>query len=577
MDGGRVAQQEYYEQANPDLLYRIPVNAGVVLEVGCGAGALGAAFKAINPTATVVGLELMAGPAEQARQRLDHVLTVNVDDTPRPALPSSVGPVDCLVYGDVLEHLRDPAAVLQQQLGWLAPDGLLLACIPNVQHWSVLANLLAGQWPQLDQGLFDRTHLRWFTRSSIVALLEGSGLVVHDITPRIFQPGQAQAFVQQLAPALPGLGIDPQVLLAGMSPLQYVVRAGRRPAPPLLLSGLMMQPQAGMTDVRMLQPLRSVASSPGVLLELSHRDLQLQPASSDLPRLLIWQRPLLTADASLQQLRQLLQAGYVVVNEFDDDPDHFPAIAAHGQLTFTGVHAVQVSTAELAAVIRPHNQEVAVFENAVEALPALAANTWPQPGDGQPLRLFFGALNRQADWAPWLEALNMVLEADPGGWAVEVVHDQDFFAGLTTSTKRFTPTCDYATYRRVMASCHVAFLPLADTPFNRKKSDLKLVEAASHGLAVLANPVVYGPLLADGRMGQLFANSKELITTLQQWRAQPQQARQLGLAGHQWVGQQRLQRQQSKRRLAWYQQLWQRREVLTAALLARVPELVDAP
>jgi len=567
------AQQAYYEQANPDLLYRIPVNAGVVLEVGCGAGALGAAYKALNPDAIVVGLELMVGPAERARQRLDHVLTVNVEDTPAPALPAGVGPVDCLVYGDVLEHLRDPAAVLQQQLGWLATDGLLLACIPNVQHWSVLANLLAGQWPQLDQGLFDRTHLRWFTRSSIVELLQGAGLVVHDITPRIFQPQQAQAFLQQLAPALPGMGIDAEQLLARLSPLQYVVRAGRRAAPPLLLSGLLMQPQAGMTDVRMLQPLRSVASSPGVLLELSHQGLQLQPASSTLPRLLIWQRPLLTAKESLLQLRQLLQAGYVVVNEFDDDPNHFPAIAANGHLTFTAVHAVQVSTAELAAVIRPHNPEVAVFENAVDALPALSSNHWPEAGDGQPLRLFFGALNRQADWAPWLEALNQLLTANPSGWEVEVVHDQAFFSGLATAAKRFTPTCDYATYRKVMASCHVAFLPLADTPFNRKKSDLKLVEAASHGLAVLASPVVYGPLLADGRMGQLFASNEELITTLQRWRAHPDEAQQLGIIGHQWVGQQRLQRLQSERRLAWYQQLWQRREELNAALLARVPEL----
>ncbi len=61
----------YYEQANPDLLYRIPVNASVVLEVGCGGGALGAAYKAINPDATYVGLELMEQPAARARQRLD--------------------------------------------------------------------------------------------------------------------------------------------------------------------------------------------------------------------------------------------------------------------------------------------------------------------------------------------------------------------------------------------------------------------------------------------------------------------------------------------------------------------------
>jgi glycosyltransferase involved in cell wall biosynthesis len=189
------------------------------------------------------------------------------------------------------------------------------------------------------------------------------------------------------------------------------------------------------------------------------------------------------------------------------------------------------------------------------------------------LRLFFGALNREADWAPWLAALNAVLEAEPAGWEVEVVHDRLFFEGVATSAKHFTPTCSYATYRQLMAQCHVAFLPLADTPFNRKKSDLKLVEAASHGLAVLASPVVYGPLLVDGRIGRLFASASELQQILRQWRAAPAEAKQLGEAGHRWVRQCRLQHQQSQRREAWYRQLWQQREMLTASLLQRVPEL----
>jgi SAM-dependent methyltransferase/glycosyltransferase involved in cell wall biosynthesis len=567
-------KQSYYEGANPDLLYRIPVNACVVLEVGCGAGGLGAAYKAINPNVTYIGLEYMEEPAALARHRLDHVLTVDVEQNPTPQLPiPSSASVDCLVYGDVLEHLRDPLAVLQQQLQWLKPDGVVLACIPNVQHWSVLAQLLAGRWPQEDQGLFDRTHLRWFTQASVVELITAAGLTLHDITPRIFAPQQAQAFVQQLAPALPGLGIDPQALLTGVSPLQYVVRAGRHPAAPLLLSGLLMQPQVGMNDVRMIQPLRSVASCPGVAVELSHEGIKLLPADSAIPRILIFQRQSLSYEHALPMLRKALAAGYVLVSEFDDDPEHFPAIPANRYLNFTAMHAVQVSTAPLAEVIRSHNPEVEMFENAVEYLPPLANRPWPQQGDGQPLRLFFGALNRQADWEPWMAALNAALAADPGGWLVEVVHDQAFFDALQTPHKCFTPTCAYATYREVMGRCHVAFLPLADTRFNRMKSDLKLVEAASHGLAVLASPVVYGPPLAERGLGQVWCGAEQLQTTLQRWRADPVQAEALGAAGRAWVQAERLQRSQSGRREAWYRQLWQRRAELTTRLLERVPEL----
>jgi 2-polyprenyl-3-methyl-5-hydroxy-6-metoxy-1,4-benzoquinol methylase len=569
----------YYDQVNPDLLYRIPVWAKCVLEVGCGAGALGAAYKTINPEATVVGLELNPEQAESARTRIDHVITGDVDRHATPSLPAGLGtgasPVDCLVYGDVLEHLRDPEAVLRQQLQWLAPDGLVVACIPNVQHWSVFLQLFSGHWPQQDQGLFDRTHLRWFTRESIIQLMQRCGLVVHDITPRIFRPEQAKAVVDALAPALPALGVDSQALLQGMSPLQYVVRAGRQPARPLLLSGLMLKPHLGMNEVRMLQPLRSVASTAGVVMELSHEQLALVPASSDLPRVLIFQRQALTYANSLPLLRNALHSGAVLVGEYDDDPSRYPDTAANHYLKFRAMHAMQVSTVPLAETIRPHNPETVVFDNAVESLPPHPV-TWPEPGDGQPLRLFFGAANRGADWAPWMAALNQVLAADPSGWWVEVVHDQPFFEALHTQQKTFTPTCGYQRYQEVMGRCHVAFLPLADTPFNRMKSDLKLVEAASFGLAALASPVVYGDTFASGCAGVLFHSEQELMAALLQFRADPQSGCQLGLAARSWVRDHRLQKFQSRRREQWYRQLWQRREELTAALLERVPELRQA-
>ena len=577
-DPSKKQNNSYYERANPDLLFRIPVQARRVLEVGCGAGALGAAYKRINPDAQVVGLELNAQQAERARTHLDHVLNVDVDHTPTPPLPDGLGsaqaPFDCLVYGDVLEHLREPQEVLRQQLKWLAADGLVLACIPNVQHWSVLLNLLAGRWPQQDQGLFDRTHLRWFTRDSMIKLMQSCGLKVYDITPRVFQPDQARALVDKLAPVLPQLGIDTKALLAGVSPLQYVIRAGRRPVEPLLISGMMLKAQLAMNDVRMIQPLRSVASSPGVVMELTHQQPRLLPASSEMPRILIFQRQGFTHAKSLPQLRMALRSGTVLVGEFDDDPNHFPTIAANHHLPFKAMHAMQVSTEPLAEEMRQYNPEVATFPNAIEILPAQTI-TWPTPGNGQPLRLFFGAANRGADWAPWIDALNQVFNADRDGWWVEVVHDQAFFDALQTPCKTFTPTCSYAKYKQVMARCHVAFLPLADTRFNRMKSDLKFVEAASHGLAVVASDVVYGASLEQGQTGVTVSRPSELMDCLREWRHHPERGERIGLQARAWVSRCRLQKHQSAQREAWYRQLWSKREQLTAALLERVPELRD--
>ncbi|MEI8358139.1 MAG: methyltransferase domain-containing protein, partial [Deltaproteobacteria bacterium] len=187
----------------------------LAVEVGCGAGALGAAFKAICPEVVYVGLEQVEEAASRAAGRLDHVLRADAED-PALVLPD-LPPLDCLIYGDVLEHLKDPWTTLRRHAALLHDEGVLLACVPNVQHWSVLANLLQGRWPLADEGLFDRTHLRWFTRESLGELVASCGLQLQELAPRIFQRERAEAFVAQLEPALAGLGVDRQRLLEGLA------------------------------------------------------------------------------------------------------------------------------------------------------------------------------------------------------------------------------------------------------------------------------------------------------------------------------------------------------------------------
>ena len=69
----------YYEQVNPDLLWRIPPTASTILEIGCGSGALGRAYKAINPQARYMGIEIETSPAERAKQSLDEVVNGNIE------------------------------------------------------------------------------------------------------------------------------------------------------------------------------------------------------------------------------------------------------------------------------------------------------------------------------------------------------------------------------------------------------------------------------------------------------------------------------------------------------------------
>ena len=563
---------DYFGNINPDLLNRIPQSASRILEVGCGNGALGAAYKTLNPMSTYVGVEYVPEAAEAARGSLDCVICGDVED-PELGIPQVDGKkYDCLVYGDVLEHLRDPWVVLQRHLGLLSDHGLVLACITNAQHWSVVANLLAGQWPLLDQGLFDRSHLRWFTRNTILEWFRTLELNIHDFQPRIFGLDKSKEFVGKLIPALNNLQLEPQRVLEGMAPLQYVIAASRKSRSSLLVEGFSAVQPRSMAEVRLTQPLRAMASCPAVQCSVHLNEMRLGPAVDHLQRILIWQRQIFRlTPAHLEQIRNITQNGYLLIIDWDDDPDHWSAIAEDNYISFKMVHAVQVSTPKLAKKIRQWNPNVAVFPNMIERLYPLN----PVPREAEGLRMFFGALNREKDWGPLMDDLNSVFRSAPRFWSVSVVHDRQFFEmlDLPDSQKKFLPQCSHADYIKEMSKCDFAFLPLADTSFNHFKSDLKALEAAANGLAVLASPVVYEASVRPGQTGEVFHTPSELVAHLNAWRANPAVVREMGLKGRRWVASERMCAYQVEQRETWYRQLADNREQLNRQLLERVPQL----
>jgi len=217
-----------HDQANHDLLRMVPDAVRRVVEVGCSSGATGAAFLGAHPQCEYIGIEVVPEYAQAARARVTEVRLADIERMESGDF-AALFPVDCWIFGDVLEHLYDPWKTLRSLGPSLAEGACIVACIPNAQHWSVQARLAVGAFEYEAEGLLDRTHIRFFTRRTIVDLFHSTGYQVEAMAARVFPEGprraQAMPAIRALAAAL---GEAPEVAERDATPLQYVVRARRR-------------------------------------------------------------------------------------------------------------------------------------------------------------------------------------------------------------------------------------------------------------------------------------------------------------------------------------------------------------
>ncbi len=163
--------RSYYEQSRPELIAQLPAGPlGRLLDVGCGAGGVGRALR--DRVDFLAGIELDAEAGASAREIYDQVLIGRVEDL----VQALAGAFDTILAYDLLEHLADPAELLRRLRGVATEGGILHVSVPNARHWTLVRDLVArGTFGYTDWGHRDRTHLRWFTRADLVALLEEGG------------------------------------------------------------------------------------------------------------------------------------------------------------------------------------------------------------------------------------------------------------------------------------------------------------------------------------------------------------------------------------------------------------------
>ncbi|MBR8834993.1 MAG: class I SAM-dependent methyltransferase [Stigonema ocellatum SAG 48.90 = DSM 106950] len=155
-----------------------------LIDFGCATGYL--AQLLVNKGCQVTGVEVNSKAAKVAEEYCEEVIVADLDFVSvAEIVPGQV--FDVAVFGDILEHLRDPWKVLEETRHLLKPEGYVVASIPNIAHGAIRLALLQGRFEYMEVGILDNTHLRFFTRRTVEELFARCGYFV-EVIERIKLP-----------------------------------------------------------------------------------------------------------------------------------------------------------------------------------------------------------------------------------------------------------------------------------------------------------------------------------------------------------------------------------------------------
>jgi SAM-dependent methyltransferase len=225
----RGQQTPAHDLYNPTILELLPPQAKRVVEVGCMLGSLARVYRERNPHCHWIGIDVDADYAVAARAHCAHAFQADVELLSESEWGALAG-ADAWVFGDTLEHLREPWTVLRKIAPRLAAGGVVIASIPNAQHWSFQARVNAGQFRYENEGLFDRTHLRFFTRQTILEMFAECGYQVTNMLARNLTNADEARYMPSIRVMAQASGVDPDIAERDARAFQYVVVAQAKAA-----------------------------------------------------------------------------------------------------------------------------------------------------------------------------------------------------------------------------------------------------------------------------------------------------------------------------------------------------------
>lgn len=170
-----------------DLLKYISGHNNSVLDVGCANGTNGKYLLDNNIAKVVYGVEFDKEMATEAEKYYTKIYTGNLDERDfRKEIVTHDIKFDYIIFGDILEHLIDPQLVLNELKSILRKDGKIIISLPNIAHIETFIQVfIKGTWPKNPRGIFDATHLRWFTKKDVYTLVSSCELTVNTYEPKL--------------------------------------------------------------------------------------------------------------------------------------------------------------------------------------------------------------------------------------------------------------------------------------------------------------------------------------------------------------------------------------------------------
>lgn len=165
-------------------IFRQIPDGSKVLEIGCADGRL-ANILTIKKKCRVYCVEKDHAMAVIGRRKCEEMLNIDIEST---ELPWEAGAFDCIVLGNVLEHMREPAKILGSLKKYLSGSGFLIYSVPSIVNWHSRFTILSGKFEYAESGVFDKTHLRFYNLNSAKKLAQDAGyrIVWLDVTPSIY-------------------------------------------------------------------------------------------------------------------------------------------------------------------------------------------------------------------------------------------------------------------------------------------------------------------------------------------------------------------------------------------------------